>query len=777
MRYPVLNLFLLLLIPTINIAQQRFDFGYERINSITVKDSTGHNLTMPWAGGLNAPHFEKMDLNLDGIMDLITFDTHGNRLMTYINTGIKDSSSYTYAPEYENAIPKCISWLQTYDYNHDGKMDIFTYIPGGIRVFKNTSTASKLHFTQVTYMLNYMASSGFPINIYVSSVDFPAFVDVDLDGDMDILTFHVLGAYVVWYRNYSMERYGIPDSLDFKIYDKCWGKFAEGENNNAVFLNQTCNYKSDVTAPKSDAKHTGSTLLSLDLNGDSLMDLILGDVDYFTINGLINGGTRDSAHIVSQDTSFPDVYPVDIVTFPSINYLDLNNDSIDDLLVAPFDPSYYKVNSLNGVWLYKNNGANNYPNFHLSKKGFFQDRMIDVGDGALPTIVDVDGDGLKDIVIGNYGNVDSTHMDSIWYILEIFKVSKLCYYKNIGTSTAPAFQYEDGNWLNLRRLKKKSLKTTFGDLDGDGDEDLLIGSDDGQLIYKENIAGPNHRMSFGPNQFYYQNIDVGDYSSPQLIDIDGDSLLDLVIGNKLGLLSYYKNTGTRTNAQFTLITDTMGGIKTSSYYYYYNGYSVPCFYYNAQDSLEALVGSASGYTFYYKDIRRNIHGNFGVDSNLLYVDIIDTLYSIVNFTNEGNILETVKTGLRSAPAIYDFNNDGYKDILMGTFTGGINYYQGIEAPFVGIQKSSQKQNIDIALYPNPANNYINIEIRNTEKPSQTRVIVYDLSGRIVLNKTYTTSLNTRIAITNFVKGIYIVKVDIINNKKEHSFKAFKLIKL
>ncbi len=758
-------------------SQIAYDFGFERDNSIVVKDSLGNVINMPWTGGLNAVHFEQMDLNLDGILDLIVFDTHGDRLTTYLNENISDSASYTYAPEYINQIPKSYSWLQTYDYDNDGKMDIFTYVPGGIRVFRNISTSTELKFVEITYMLHFLSEAGHMTNIYVSSVDFPALVDVDSDGDMDILTFHILGSFVMLYQNYSMELYGIPDSLEYKVSDKCWGKFAEHEDYNAVDLHQTCNYKSvGVKAPN--AKHTGSTLLILDLNGDTLKDLLLGDVDFFTIIGLINGGTLDSAHMISQDTIYP-MYdsPVDIVTFPSLEYIDIDNDGIKELIAAPFDPSYYKPAGKNNVWLYENTGTNDSPVFSYKQNSFLQDQMIDIGDGSTPALTDVDGDGLMDIVMGNYGHVDSTYLDSIWYVLEVFKVSKLAYYRNIGTANSPSFQYMDGDWLGMSSLEVQAFKPTFGDLDDDGDMDLLIGSNDGKLIYKENLAGSGQPMSFGPNQLNYMGIDVGKYSTPQLFDIDGDSLLDLIIGNKTGLLTYYKNTGSATSPVFTHITDSMGHVQSINYWHYYNGYSIPHFYKDENDSLKLFVGSASGFTFYYRDIEQNILGNFGIDTNLLYTDVVDTLYSIMSFVNEGNILQSYTPGFRSSPVVYDFDNDGWLDFITGTFSGGLTYFKGTPPPGVGIEETTVFQIPEINAYPNPTYDILYIDIPQTEKLKDIEVRIYDLTGRLIKQKQYHANAQTQVNTNDLTRGIYVVEVMLQNNKHERASKTFKLVKL
>ncbi len=774
-------IFALFLFFSFNSFSQNYDFGFERDNSIIVKDSLGNKLKMPWVGGLNAVHFQTMDLNLDGFQDLLIFDVHSNKVSTYINDGITDSISYTYSPLYANALPPSYSWIQTYDYDNDGDMDFFTYYPGGIKLYKNTSTATTLSFVFVTNMLEYLSESGMYINIYVSSVDFPALVDVDYDGDMDIITFDILGGVLIHYKNFSVEQSGQPGLLEFKIEDRCWGKFEESETINSVFLDRICNQniKEIPSDDKSDGqpKHTGSTLLVTDLNNDSVKDLLLGDVDFFTIIGLINGGTRDSAHMISQDTTFPNYdFPINQITFPVISAVDIDNDNVNEFIVSPFEASYYKTESKNSVWLYENTGINDAPIFNYKMDNFFQNQMIDVGDDASPTVVDVDGDGLQDLIIGNYGAIDSAFFDTVWYLLDTKKVSFLTYYKNTGSDTVPEFQLMDENWLNIRMIDRHAVKPTFGDLDGDGDMDLIMGNNEGNLIFKENIAAPNQPMLF--DSLYtdnYKSINVGKYSAPQLIDIDGDDLLDLVIGNKTGTIHYYINTGTSTDPDFALVTDNMGNVSVTTYLHY-NGYSTPYFFYDNIDSLRAVVGSASGLTFYYRDIRANINSTFGMDSNLTYVDWADTLYSVMSFKNEGNIWQPFTTGFRSCPLMHDFDNDGYFDFLVGSFTGGINYFEGTLGPSVGFDRPVDL-NPTIYAYPNPCENNFKIEIVDNEAVESMQIDVYDLSGRSIYSKNYNTTSVLNINVGDFNAGVYFVRITFESWTNQKSTKVVKMIKL
>ena len=79
------------------------------------------------------------------------------------------------------------------------------------------------------------------------------------------------------------------------------------------------------------------------------------------------------------------------------------------------------------------------------------------------------------------------------------------------------------------------------DADLDGDEDLVVGRADGTLVYyKQNDMGEFELLSGWRNPF--DGIDVGSNSKPAFLDVDGDGDRDLLLGNQDGEIVYFENT-------------------------------------------------------------------------------------------------------------------------------------------------------------------------------------------------------------------------------------------
>ncbi len=743
-----INTLCLLILSVFYLNPAKAQLNLIRNSTIVVLKTNGDTLKNPWTGGFNSVQFSEIDLNLDGIKDLITFGKTGNRLSPFINNGQPNVISYKHAPEYAKNFPEIKNWVLLRDYNCDGKMDIFTSSNGGIRIYKNTSI-NTLSFTIIdSLLLSNIQPDSTPLYspIFVLSSDLPAIDDIDNDGDLDILTFNPAGNYVEYYKNVSIENYGNCDSLNFKLSNKCWGFFKENLNN-SITLSDTC--VNNINNPESGKKHAGSTLLTMDVDSNGTKELILGDVSYNNLTLLYNSDTSQSltsSFINSTDTTFPanqiSTPAVNINIFPAGFYIDVNNDSIKDLIISPNCIAGCKDKE--NVWLYKNTNANNNPIFDYLTDAFLQDGFIEVGQNAFPSFFDYNSDGLLDIVIGNYGVYDSANPLSY--------SSSLWLYENIGTLNNPSFKLVNSDYANISSYNldllgnKPTLRLTptFGDLDNDGDQDMIIGDHNGHLHYFENNALQGNPANFILNQVNYSNIDVGNNAAPQLIDLNRDLLLDLVIGTRAGSFTYYQNTGTSNSPIFSFTTDSLGYINTKRDKDFF-GYSMP-YVYEESGTYKMLSGSISGYIYNFGNIEGNLTGTFSVDSSF----------------------QNIWEGATSSVNLADINNDGKLDLLVGNYDGGIACYQGNNQTNI-IDINPLKTLSKIKVFPKPTKDYLTIDLGLNDIRNST-IEIYSLFGHRMLFKKINTKVS-KLNISDFSQGIYLLKF-----KNKFSSSTYKIMK-
>ena len=259
---------------------------------------------------------------------------------------------------------------------------------------------------------------------------------------------------------------------------------------------------------------------------------------------------------------------------------------------------------------------------------------------------------------------------------ECISIGKLT---NVGTNSKANFLISDTIYPDdIKRIYfPKSASSFYLDVDHDDVKDLMVSSNsptnnfntgsfaNSSWLYKNIGTNVFPKFQFIQNDFIQSTtIDVGENASPFFVDIDGDTDLDLIIGNRgkydtltktfFSTLKLYSNLGTISNPILKLTDHDYLGFgfqaRTNIKPYFVD--------LNNDEALDLVYISILGNT---KELRYILNTN--VKNQPLTLDISTSqLFTGISILSTDNLCFT------------DLNQDGLKDLLIGKIGGNIEYW-------------------------------------------------------------------------------------------------------
>ncbi|PSQ80641.1 MAG: VCBS repeat-containing protein [Bacteroidetes bacterium QS_8_68_15] len=323
--------------------------------------------------------------------------------------------------------------------------------------------------------------------------------------------------------------------------DLLWGDYFEPgllllENRGGC---ETLNFSSDpVPFPRGNPlTTTGYNAPAVgDLTGDGLKDLLIG-----VIGGAYNPDRTAAKNLYfyertseggNYDLRVRQYLPMIDVGSESVPALaDLDDDGDQDLLVGS------KIGTAEGsaagpMLRYENTGGPADPRFRLADTLALAPEAYD----RAPALVDLDDDGDRDLVVGTWN-------------------AHLRYHENTGTPGDSQFTEKGTVLADLKRGSHPA--PAFADLDGDGDLDLVLGETAGALTFYRNTGTPSNPQFQSANDVL-DGVTVDRRSAPVFHDVDGDGDQDLIVGTEGAGFVFFRNEGTAQDPQFVRAEDDAG---------------------------------------------------------------------------------------------------------------------------------------------------------------------------------------------------------------------------
>ena len=248
----------------------------------------------------------------------------------------------------------------------------------------------------------------------------------------------------------------------------------------------------------------------------------------------------------------------------------------------------------------------------------------------MPAAGDLDGDGDLDLVVGS--KVDPATGDA----------GRLTLFYNEGTAAAPVFRQQAATKI----VDAYHLAPALGDLDGDGDLELLVGTWNQDVRFFRN-QGTRQAPKWVEEPDAAIRPPRASMSAPALADLDGDKDLDLLVGQATGAIVFYRNDGSVKAPKFTLVSERIDDLRPG------RRASPALVDLDGDGLLDLVAGRETGGVAVYR--------NNGTRAAPKFVE------------RDGLALPLPPS---SSPVFADLDGDKRLDVLSGTASGGLVFLKG-----------------------------------------------------------------------------------------------------
>ena len=312
--------------------------------------------------------------------------------------------------------------------------------------------------------------------------------------------------------------------------------------------------------------------------------------------------------------------------------------------------------------------------------------------------------------------------------------SQIYQFENIGTIQAPSFKLINEDFFSISTLNEYNLKIQFADMNGDGFRDLVLSSTKkGTGVTSLTFIANSSADKFAVKDpaLKSANFSMNNTDNWLIIDIDQDGINDILMGNDNGKIEYWKNQGSGDINSFTLTNSNFIDLGNINNT---QNISLAAGDLDSNGAIDLMVSNQNGTI--------QLVSNFRSPEKT--VNSINLNNEITQSTYNQNF------GARPWPVVANIFNTTKPAVIIGNSMGGLQVITNEEAKPLPLQT-------EITIYPNPNSLASN---RPTIIKTDRNVFaqIYNLLGQkvsgslfIIANQEYPVN------VSNLPSGIYIAQ--------------------